>query len=77
MFQLPPEITLPLEQLTIFIIEGIISYAGVFPTADMTKLKERVASAFETNLTLLISYILASLPTIEYDENPQYYLLKV
>ena len=64
-FQLPPEITFPLEQLTILIIDGMVSIAGVIPIAVTTKLKERVASVSEVNLTLFVSKIVASFPDIE------------
>ena len=64
-FQLPPEITFPLEQSTILITDGMLKVAGVFPIAVTTKLKERVASTFDMNLTLVEPYILAPLPDIE------------
>ena len=72
---MPPEIIFPLEQSTIFIVDGIVSVAGVFPIAVTTKSKLRVASVFEVNLTLSISNIFASPPIIEYDDSPQSCLL--
>ena len=57
--------TLPLEQLTILIVDGIIKVAGVFPIAVTFTLKVRVVSALEVNLTLFESKMLASLPIIE------------
>ena len=68
---------LPFEQSTIFIIEGIVNVAGVFPIAVTTTLKERDASAFDVNLTFVVSNMLASLPIIEYAESPQSGLLNV
>ena len=62
---------LPFEQSTIFISDGIVNVAGVFPIAVTTKLKARNASAFDVNLTFVVSNMLASLPIIEYAESPQ------
>ena len=56
---------LPLEQFTILIVDGMVSIAGVIPIAVTTKLKERVASVSEVNLTLFVSKIVASFPDIE------------
>lgn len=73
--------TLPLEQSTILIIDGMVRVAGVFPIAVTTTSKVRVASAFETNLTFYemskLWNMVASLPTIEYEESPQSGLLYV
>ena len=43
----------------------MVSVDGVFPIAVTTTSKERVASALDTNLTLFVSNIVASLPVIE------------
>lgn len=56
---MPPEIIFPLEQSTIVIIVGILKVDGVLPIAVTTKLKVNTASAFEGNITLLMSVILA------------------
>ena len=56
---------MPFEQSTILIIDGIVSFAGVFPMAVTTKLKERVASTFEVNLTFVELYMVAPAPVIE------------
>ena len=74
---MPPEITFPLEQSTILIVDEMISFAGVFPIAVTTKLNDRSASALDVNLTLFTLNILASLPRIEYPESPQSDLLKI
>lgn len=59
-------ITFPIAQSTILMIDGIVFVAGVLPIAVTTKLKVRVASALEINLTFVVSTMLASLPIIEY-----------
>ena len=46
---------LPFEQSTIFISDGIVNVAGVFPIAVTTKLKARDASVIEKNLTFVVS----------------------
>ena len=43
----------------------MVFVAGVLPIAVIIKLKERVASAFDVNLTFVESNIVASLPDIE------------
>ena len=55
----------------------MVFVAGVLPIAVIIKLKERVASAFDENLTLFVSNMVASLPDIEYAESPQSGLLYV
>ena len=47
----------------------------MFPIAVTTRLNVKVASAFDINLTIVESNILASLPDIEYEESPQSGLL--
>lgn len=46
---MPPDITFPLEQSTIFMIVGKVRVAGVLPKAVTTKLNERVVSVSDTN----------------------------
>ena len=63
--QFPPVITLPFEQSTILIVDGIVSVAGVFPIAVTIRLNDKVVSALDVNLTYVVSTMLASLSIIE------------
>lgn len=52
-FQSPPFMMFPDEQLTILILVGKDNTVGVLPIAVIIKLKERVASIPDKNLTIL------------------------
>ena len=69
--------TLPFEQLTIFIVVAKETVAGEFPIAVTTKEKVRMSSTFDLKLTYSLLYMLASIPLIVYASNPQSGLLKV
>ena len=43
----------------------MLNVAGVLPIAVTTKLNDKFASAFDVNLTLFVSKILAPVPDIE------------